>query len=216
MKKSLLTPLITLLLFLGFTTVSALAKSAREVTPLLIGSQVPNVKVANSDGEKTALSSILEGKRTILIFYRGGWCPYCSMHLGEIAEVKDDLMSLGYQIVAISPDSPENIQEAIEELNPEYELYSDATLEAADAFGISWRMTDVAAARMKANHGHDLAVYSGGYNTENKLPVPSVFITTPDQQITFNYVDPKITFRIPGELLLAAAKTSLEFHKIKD
>lgn len=47
-----------------------------------------------------------------------------------------------------------------------------------------------------------------GVSYENKrrgkLPVPSVFLVTPELGISFQYVDPNYKYRISSDLLLAA------------
>lgn len=189
----------------------ASARNANDITPLLIGSDIPAVSLTDKNGEIVELSTLLKGKHTIIIFYRGGWCPYCNKHLKELADAEQALLDLGYQIIAISPDSPERIKPASQKLKPHYELYSDSSLEVADAFGISFTLTDRSAKRL-ASFGMDLAAHSGGLN-ENKLPVPSVFISTPKMRISFQYADSNYKNRIPGDLLIAAAKTSLGFDR---
>jgi peroxiredoxin len=130
-----------------------------------------------------------------------------------LSAIEPDLLALGYQIIAISPDSPDRIKESELELEPKYTLYSDASLAAADAFGVSWNPSEKNLVNMKENYGHDLVAYSGGKNKMSRLPVPSVFIITADGEISFHYADPsRARYRIPGDLLLAASKSSLRFH----
>jgi len=180
---------------------SPLSRNADEVAPLLIGAEIPHVAIVGANGETTQLSSILDGKPSVIIFYRGGWCPYCNLHLKELADIEQELLDLGFQIIAISPDSVDRVKEATAKLKSKYKLYSDASFHAADAFGISYNLSKKASERMK----------SRGLNPD-KLLVPSVFISTPDSVVSFQYVDPNFRFRISGNLLLAAAKASAEFH----
>lgn len=161
------------------------ANTAEEVTPLLIGASVPSVTVANQNGDSVELTNVLKGKSSIVIFYRGSWCPYCNTHFSELASIEDELKALGYQIVAISPDDPESLNVTDEKHDLGYELYSDSSYNAMDAFGI----------------GFD-------HRRRGKLPVPSVFLVTPDLQVSFQYVNPNYRFRISAKLLLAAAESS--------
>ena len=211
MKHTILTKFSILIISALVIVNFAFARNASEVTPLLIGSEIPVASLVNKDGERIELSTILEGKRTIIIFYRGGWCPYCNDHMKELAEAEKELLDLGYQIIAISPDSPAHIASASKELNANYTLYSDSSLEVADAFGISFTLADQMVESL-ASYGIDLAAHSDGLN-ENRLPVPSVFISTPDGHVSFQYADPNYRYRIPGDLLVAAAKASIHFHQ---
>lgn len=177
-------------LLLGMTILVANtlnAKTAEEATPLLIGAEVPSVTLSDHKGKSIDLDDVLSGKSTVLIFYRGGWCPYCNTHLGELASIENDLKALGYQIVAISPDSPEGIgaTEVKHELG--YQLLSDSQFKAMEAFGVDY-----------------------DNRRRGKLPVPSVFLITGDKRISFQYVNPNYRFRIPGKLILAAADAGLD------
>ncbi len=48
-------------------------ESADLVQPALIGSTAPDVTVRTIDGKSTQLHDLLLGKKSVLIFYRGGW-----------------------------------------------------------------------------------------------------------------------------------------------
>ncbi len=47
--------------------------SAEKIQPALIGSQAPNASVVTLNGTATNLHDIVLGKKSVLIFYRGGW-----------------------------------------------------------------------------------------------------------------------------------------------
>lgn len=97
-----------LLILALFTAVSLSAQpdlppKAEDISPLLIGETLPNLPVYSMDNVATNLGDILS-KPTVLVFYRGSWCPYCNVPLSELAKIEADVLKLGYQIVAISPD----------------------------------------------------------------------------------------------------------------
>jgi len=201
MKVKGLSTALALLLFAS----SAAARDAEDVTPLLIGASVPKVSVSDEQSVDQFLPALTMGKRTILVFYRGGWCPYCSEHFQELAEAESEFVELGYQIIGLSPDSPEALASVAKGSKRNYKLYSDSHLEAAKAFGIDFTLGKATLAKYK-DYGIDLERQSGGAN-KNKLPVPAVFIVGPDNKVAFAYVDPDYRNRVPGDLLLAAAKT---------
>ncbi|MDQ8202110.1 peroxiredoxin-like family protein [Pelagicoccus sp. SDUM812003] len=181
------------------------ARKATEVAPLLIGMKTPKVNVVDESGATQYLPSLLKEKRTALIFYRGGWCPYCSKHLQELAQIEQELIDLGYQIVAISPDSPEMLNTVEKDADLPYQLFSDSSFEAAEAFGIDFTLDKATLLKYKA-YGIDLEKNSGGKN-KNRLPVPAVFLIGPKNTVEFSYVNPDYSERISGDLILAVAKT---------
>ncbi len=59
-------------------------------------------------GLPTALADTLGGKPAVIPFYRGGWCPYCSISLRtDQAELVPALAARGIGLVAVSPQTPD-------------------------------------------------------------------------------------------------------------
>jgi len=185
---------------------------ALEVKPLLVGMEVPDVEFRDINDKTVELRKEIEKKPTAIIYYRGGWCPYCSKHLSELKDIEDELYDLGIRILAISPDTPRFLSETLAEHQIGYRLLSDATMEGAKKFGIAYRVQQETVKRYKEN-GMDLNMRSG-YN-HNLLPVPSVFLADTDGSIFFQYVNPDYKVRISSNLLYAAAKELAERHKLK-
>lgn len=191
-------------LFIG-TSQFAVAQS--DICPLLIGSQMPDVKLSSSEGETVELRKLTAAKPTVIIFYRGSWCPYCNRHFKEIQDVEGELKEMGYTILAISPDKPENVLGTEEKHELAYSVYSDSDMEASDAFGLSFTVDDETVTKYK-KWDIDLEAASG--RTHGKLPVPAVFVAGKDGRMKFSYVNPDYHERLGGQVLVAAAKAALE------
>lgn len=176
-----------------------------KTNPIKVGATVPVVDLVNVDGKATPLKSALGGKPTVLVFYRGSWCPYCNRHLSELMKIEKDLIAAGYQIVAVSPDLPAGLKEATEKNKLDYTLYSDASAAAAKAFGLAFRVDDQTIARYKG-FGIDLEVASG--QPHHILPVPAVFLVDKNGKVTYAYTNPDYRVRLSGDELLKAAKAS--------
>lgn len=184
------------------------AETPEQVRPPLVGTELPNLTVTTVEGETVDLKDELDEQPAVLVFYRGGWCMYCTMQLGQLATIEGDLQDLGYKIIAVSPDKPEELQAAAEEHDLAYTLYSDSSLAAANALGLVFRL-DEETLDIYREYGIDLAEASGGAN-EDLLPVPAVFVIDSDATIQFHYVNPDYTARIAPELLLTAARITVE------
>ena len=181
----------------------AVAPTAEEVRPLNIGNEIPDVTVQSLDGEAVPLREPVSEAPTVLIFYRGGWCPYCMTHLSAIAQTQSELREMGYQIVGISPDRPEKLRESVEGEELSYTLLSDSPMAAAKAFGIAFQVDDETI-ELYQEYGIDLEDASG--ENHHLLPVASVFILNTDGIIQFHYVNPDYTVRLDPDVLLAVAK----------
>lgn len=203
MRNFLVLPVLLTLFLTTFASAQDFAMSADKVNPVLIGSTVPDVAVKNIDGKNVKLRDIVKEKPTILVFYRGGWCPYCNKHLADLKKIEDDLSKEGYQVFAISADRPDLLKKTLDKNELTYTLLSDAPMAAAKAFGIAFKMDDKAVENYKS-YGIDLEKDSG-YD-HHLLPAPAVFIVNQEGTIKFSYVNPDYKERIDGGILLAAAK----------
>jgi len=50
-----------------------LASSAEAVSPILVGTTVPDGALKAADGRETTLGQLLDGQPGVLVFYRGHW-----------------------------------------------------------------------------------------------------------------------------------------------
>lgn len=182
--------------------------SAMEVKPLMKGAKAPDVKLTSSDGKMTSsLKSILNGKPTVVIFFRGVWCPYCNKHLMELGQIEGDLMKMGYQMVAISPDKPDKTMMTGEKLKTHYRLFSDSKADAIKAFGVGFRVDDATFIKYRDEYKLNLEEWSG--MNHHVLPVPSVFIIDKKGMIQFSQHNADYKVRMNGAEVLAAAKRSM-------
>lgn len=196
MKNTFLT-LSFLFVSIMLTAQTELPKTPTDVSPLLIGEKMPNLTLKSVDNTDVNLLETFGKKKTILVFYRGGWCPYCNIQLAALGESEKELLDLGYQIIAVSPDSPQNLKVTDEKDKINYLLLSDGKGELIKAVGIAFQAPD--------KYESMLSKSSDGLN-KNFLPVPTVFIVNEAGEIEFEHITPDYKHRISTELLLAAAK----------
>lgn len=175
-----------------------LPEKPEDVSPLLIGEIIPNEQVATMDGKNVVLHDLLKEKPTVLIFYRGGWCPYCNTQLAEVGQAEEDILKLGYQIIAVSPDDAQHLQATDEKNKLNYQLLSDSKGLLTKAAGLAFKAPE--------RYGKMLVEHSSGDNN-GFLPVPAVFVLNTKGEILFEYINPNYKVRMPGDLLLAALKS---------
>mgnify|MGYP003573391040 FL=1 len=180
-----------------------IAPSTRHINPLQVGDQTPEVALRTLADKKTTLKKAMEGKPAVLIFYRGGWCPFCTNHLGKLKEIEGDLKALNMQIIAISPDRPQKAAETNQKVNPGYTILSDGPLTAAKAFGLAFEL-DARTLEKYSDYSLDLIAASG--ETHESLPVPAVYILDKKGVVRFAHVDPNYRNRLNNEAILKAAK----------
>lgn len=181
--------------------------SATDVQPLLPGMNAPGFTVNDVRGKPFEFDPQFINKPVVLTFYRGGWCPYCNLHLAEMRLVEKQLKEKGFDIWFISIDKPEMLLESLDEPKIGYTIFSDASLDATRAFGLAFRVDDETNERYLA-HGIDLEKASG--QTHHVLPAPATYIIAEDGTINFAYINPTYTVRLHPDVLMAAANAYIQ------
>lgn len=185
-------PMIALSLFASFLTAE----------PPAVNDKMPDANVRKADGETVNLSDLTRNEKTVLVFYRGGWCPYCNTHLKELVQIEARLREADWQIIALSPDRPAKVKEALEESQFPYQLLSDSDMNAAKAFGLAFTVDDKGFERLKG-FGIDIEADSG--RDHRMLPVPGVFLVNETGTISFAHSDPNYKERLSNKKILKAA-----------
>jgi peroxiredoxin len=179
-----------------------LAPSAATTKPLGVGALVPDLTLRIAGGDFD-LGHALGEKTTVLIFFRGGWCPYCSQQMGELAKLEPQLLKLGVQIIAISTDRPVRLQAVADANGAHYRLLSDRLMRASSAFGLAYRI-DPPMQKKYAEWGIDVPPIPDDESDGRWLPVPAAFVIGRDHRVKFSFSDPDYTIRISSDRLLRA------------
>ena len=193
---------IIALLLLGTT----LAQAQTNSTPLKVGDSIPDVKLRTEENQEVSLSKLVAEKPTVLIFYRGGWCPFCTRHLKDLAGIEEDLKKEGAQLLAISMDQPDKIKMTPGRDKLGYKLLSDSDAVAAKAFGIAFRVDDALVKKYKESYKIDLEAASG--RDHHVLPHPAVFVVDPSGKVRFVHFNADYKVRLEPAKILEAVRAA--------
>jgi peroxiredoxin len=156
----------------------------------------------NANGTPVSLEQITESGPAVIVFYRGGWCPYCNLALRTYQqELLPQLAAFRARLVAISPQSPDESLSTSEKAALEFAVLSDPGSGLAGRFGIAFEQADdVLAAQRKL--GLDLTKV----NAEGavRLPRPTVLVVDQDRTVRFVDVQPDYTARTEVADIIAA------------
>ncbi len=189
-----------------------LPESAQATTPLKKGDRAPKFTVHTVDGKPYVFDPDNLERPAILISFRGGWCPYCNMHLSELRSVIPEIRKAGYDVLFLSNDRPEILYSSLKQETQEdidgldYVIFSDAEINAAKALGTAFRI-DKGMKQRFDERGRDYAESS--IDTYDALAVPAVYVIDRSGQIVFDFVEPDYKIRLPADELLSAAKAAL-------
>jgi len=203
-KRFYITKLLAAALLGWFPASQAeIAASPGQVQPVLIGHSVADAALRDEQGEPASLAGALGGKPTVIVFYRGGWCPFCNFQLGQLRDIQGELTELGVQLIAITPDPPGALRAVTKKHQLQYKLLSDSNMVAAEAFGVAYQLSADQIARYKK---HDIFMANTAGEPRYQLPVPAIFLVNEEGIIEFTYVNPDPKIRVLPELLLTAAR----------
>ena len=170
------------------------------------GTRLPDGELLGVAGQPATLAETLSGKPAVIVFYRGGWCPYCSIALRTYqAQLVPPLAERGISLIAISPQTPDGSLSTKESKELTFTVLSDQGNQIAGQLGILTAPSDGARAA-QLQLGLDLTQVNADRTTG--LPMPTVVIADADGVIRWIDVHPDYTTMAePGQVLQAVTET---------
>jgi len=181
---------------------------AEDISPKQVGDRAPSFSVQTVDNEPFNFDPDNLERPTMLISFRGGWCPYCNMHLSELRHVIPEIRQAGFDVLFLSNDRPEQLYDSLKQETQEdidgldYVILSDADLSAALALGTAFTVSDELVDYLDEK-GRD---YDESSITKYRaLAVPAVVLVDTSGEIRFFYANPNYKVRLPADELKLAA-----------
>jgi peroxiredoxin len=172
---------------------------------IAVGATLPDAELLDPHGATTSLYAALSDRLSVLVFYRGAWCPYCNITLNTYqAELVPKLARRHVGLVAVSPQSPDGSLSTREKHELTFTVLSDPGNQIARAVGILTAPADEARAA-QLQLGLDLTAVNADGTTG--LPMPTTIIVDADRVVRWIDVHPDYTTRSEPEQILAALDT---------
>jgi len=170
-----------------------------EVDGLDVGDQAPDFKLKNHLGKEVSLVEELKKGPVVLVFYRGGWCPYCNLQLKAYQQALPEIKEKGAQLIAVSPQTPDNTLDQKEKEELDFELLSDQKGETAANYEVLFEVP-AAVKEVYQGFGLDIAEYNG--LDKWILPVPAVYIINQEGKIDFVDLNVDYTTRTEPQTII--------------
>ncbi len=167
------------------------------------GDQLPEASLTNANGELISMSSLLAKGPLLINFYRGGWCPYCNLELKAYQNILADIQALGGQLVAITPEKPDNSLSTIEKNELQFPVLTDNENAFAKALGLVFELPAELQA-LYSGFGIDLPATNAMSGWQ--LPIPATLVVKASGEIALSHVDRDYTKRLEPSDALAALK----------
>ena len=167
-----------------------------------VGDKLESFTLSDATGKPVSLDQLVESGPAVIVFYRGGWCPYCNLALRTYQrELLPELAAFGARLVAISPQSPDQSLSTAEKAELDFTVLSDPGSRVARRVGIAFQQADEVLDAQR-ELGLDLAQVNAEGSTE--LPRPTVLIVDQDRIVRFVDVQPDYTARTEVADIVAA------------
>lgn len=159
---------------------------------LTVGDDAPDFSLPNVTGELITLAELLAHGPVVLSFYRGGWCPYCNFELRAFQNVLPEIQQLGGQLVAISPQTPDNSLSTQEKNELGYAVLADVGNKVTNDYGLVFSL-DKRLRPVYEKFGLDIPAING--DDTFTLPMPATYIIGQDGKIVYAFVAEDYTKR---------------------
>ena len=186
-----------LLASLCFLMISCLG--GNETTRIKKGDIIPVIQYTTVDGQLFNLREEVKKQPAILIYYRGGWCPYCNTQLSELRKIEADILKAGFQILAVSPDKPSELSNTKSKHALGYTVLSDATMAGAQSLGIAYKLPDEL---IKKYSKYDIDLERSSGESHHLLPHPAVIIIDSKKIVRFVSINEDYKIRLSNADLL--------------
>ena len=174
--------------------VEGLAASGLAERAMHAGEQAPPFRLRDGHGRAFSSREALPRGPMVLMFYRGRWCPYCTVDLRAIESASHDIRSLGASLVVVSQQTPDNSLETQRRNELSFASLVDAGGKVAHAFGLRWKVSDELRA-VEEDCGLDLAAFNG--DPSWTLTMPARYVVAPDG--TIEYADISVDYTRRGD-----------------
>jgi peroxiredoxin len=166
------------------------------------GATLPDAQLLDPDGAPRSLSAAVGAPLTVLVLYRGAWCPYCNIALRTYQQaLLPRLAEREVPLIAISPQKPDGSLTMRDKHDLEFEVLSDPGNAIARALGV---LTEPVADSREAQLelGLDLAQVNADGTTG--IPMPTTVVVDRDLAIQWIDVHPDYSTRSePAEICAA-------------
>ncbi len=165
------------------------------------GDPAPDFRLPDARGGHVRLRELLAKGPIVVSFYRGGWCPYCNLELRALQNALPAIKRLGAELVAISPQTPDESLSTAEKNELAFPVLSDVGSVTAKAYGIAFDLAEELRP-IYTRFGHALPDKNG--DDSWVLPIPATYVIDTNGIVVLAFVDVDYRNRLePAEIISA-------------
>jgi peroxiredoxin len=150
-----------------------LAASHPERNALRPGNAAPDFILPDQCGTPIHLADRLAQGPVVLLFVRGGWCPYCTLTLRAFQGIEPKLRKMNASLLALTPQKTLGCASTAERDLLRFPLLSDRNNQIAGRYGVMYELPEVIRP-FYLRLGHDLPKING--TGDWRIPLPATFV----------------------------------------
>lgn len=178
---------------------------------LAAGDVLPDFALLDADGRIVASDELLARGPLILFFFRGPWCPYCSLTLAALETVRPRVEALGASLVGVAPMSVDALARLRAERRLGLQLLSDVDLHYAGVCGVRFQMsTEVKQLYLQLRVERGLDIPGLDVAAPWELPVPATYVVDRDGVIRFAFGDGDWARRAEPDAIVATLEQLIQ------
>lgn len=170
---------------------------------VVVGRTAPGFELPDVHGKTVSLASLTAKGPVLVVFYRGGWCPYCNMQIHELSRRAPDFEKLGVQLVAISVDKPDKAAVTQASWTIPFPVLSDPDAKVHAAWNVVHVVPSPVFEKLKA-FGMDIEAWSG--RKHHKIAIPSVFLVDKEGVVRWAHAERDYKVRPSVDQVLSAIR----------
>ena len=180
--------------------IDLIRESNIEKTAKQIGDAAVDGELIGWNGKTVRLSQLWRQGPIVLMWYRGGWCPYCNIQLRAMQQRLNEIENSGARLIVLTPELPEKAKETAEANNIDMVALHDRENRLADAYGI---MFDLPAPIVPIYRDKlKMCTYNGC--DKMQLPLAATFVIDQSGTITYAFLDADYKKRAEPDDVVAA------------
>lgn len=177
-----------------------LRRAGIEDKALRVGERAPAFRLPDQQGQPVELDTLLAQGPVVLVFYRGHWCPFCSLTLKSYQAAAPRFAALRSPLVAISPQGATATARTAETIGGGLPLLSDVGSHIARAYGLAYDLPAALKSLFEGEYDTLLPEINadGGWT----LPVAATYVIAQNGTVLRAHVDVDFRHREDPEALL--------------
>ncbi|KLU06117.1 peroxiredoxin [Rhodopirellula islandica] len=181
----------------GQVRATGIEESAKQV-----GDDAIDATLSGWDENQVTLSDVWSETPVILMWYRGGWCPYCNLQLRAMQEQLSAIEGAGAKLIVLTPEIPEKAKETAESNDLEMLVLYDQKSEVARKYGIMFDLPE----SILPVYRDKFQLAERNDNEAMELPLAATYVIDTNGKISYAFVDADYKKRAEPADVIAAVK----------